>query len=124
MRYTKRTLAWGSGLILLLLAATTAWGYPVEFTDDQGQSVTIKQSPRRVVSLVPSLTEILFRIGAGDRVAGVTYHSTYPPEAATREVVGGFFNPDSQRVRSLEPDVIFYSKFQKDIAEKLGEGSW
>jgi ABC-type Fe3+-hydroxamate transport system substrate-binding protein/adenosylcobinamide amidohydrolase len=124
MHYGRSASGWAIGIILLLSTVSTAWSYPFQFTDDRGQSITIKQSPRRVVSLVPSLTEILFRIGAGDRVVGVTYHSTYPSEAATRPVIGGFFNPDSQRVRSLEPDVIFYSKFQKDIAEKLGEGSW
>ena len=124
MRYVLKRFTWGAGLIVLLMTVSAAWGYPVQFTDDNGRSITIEQSPRRVVSLVPSVTEILFRIGAGDRVVGVTYHSTYPSEAATRPIIGGFFYPDPKRVRELKPDVIFYSKFQKEIPSKLGRGPW
>jgi ABC-type Fe3+-hydroxamate transport system substrate-binding protein/adenosylcobinamide amidohydrolase len=124
MRYVQKRFAWGAGLIVLLMTASAAWGYSAQFTDDNGRSITIEQSPKRVVSLVPSVTEILFRIGAGDRVVGVTYHSTYPSEAATRPIIGGFFYPDPKRVRELKPDVIFYSKLQKEIPSELGQGPW
>ena len=122
MRYVKKRFTWGAGIIVLLLTVSVAWSNPVQFTDDDGRSITMQQSPQRVVSLVPSVTEILFRIGAGDRVVGVTYHSTFPPEAATRPIIGGFFNPDLQRVRALKPDVIFYAKRQKEIQAQLARG--
>jgi ABC-type Fe3+-hydroxamate transport system substrate-binding protein/adenosylcobinamide amidohydrolase len=124
MRKVQKWFARGAGAAVLLLAVSAAWGSAVQFTDDSGRAITIAQSPRRVVSMVPSITEMLFRIGAGDRVKGVTYHSTYPPEAATRPIIGGFFNPDPQRVRALKPDVIFYAKLQKEIPAQLGQGPW
>jgi ABC-type Fe3+-hydroxamate transport system substrate-binding protein/adenosylcobinamide amidohydrolase len=124
MRYVQKKVIWGAGVIILLLVVSKAWSYPVQFTDDSGHSIAIEQSPQRVVCLVPSITEMLFRIGAGDRVKGVTYHSSYPPEAATRPIIGGFFNPDPQRVRALKPDLILYAKLQKEIQAQLGQGPW
>ncbi len=75
-----------------------------------------------VVSLVPTITEIVFRIGAGDAVKAVTYHDTYPPEAATKEIVGGFFSPSLRAIEKIEPDVIFVSRLHKRIREKFGHG--
>jgi ABC-type Fe3+-hydroxamate transport system substrate-binding protein/adenosylcobinamide amidohydrolase len=106
------------------MTVPAARSHALQFTDDNGRPITIEQSPKRVVSLVPSVTEILFRIGAGDRVVGVTYHSTYPSETAMRPIIGGFFNPDPQRVRALKPDVIFYAKSQSGILSTLARGPW
>jgi ABC-type Fe3+-hydroxamate transport system substrate-binding protein/adenosylcobinamide amidohydrolase len=75
-----------------------------------------------VVSLVPSVTEVLFRIGAGDTVTGVTYHSTYPPETVKKEIVGGFFSPSLDRIEAMNPDVIFISGLHKKVIARFGNG--
>ena len=100
----------------LLLPLTASAGLPVEFQDAAGRTVTVDQQPQKVVSIVPSITEILFRIGAGDAVGGVTYHDTYPPDAAVKPVVGGFFAPSLDRIDALEPDVIFLDGLHRSVA--------
>ncbi|HET7452120.1 MAG TPA: helical backbone metal receptor [Thermoanaerobaculia bacterium] len=65
----------------------------------------VAPSPRRVVALAPNLTEIVFALGAGDRLVGVSEHSDYPPAAAAIPVVGGL-TPDLERIVSLRPDLV------------------
>ena len=98
-----------------LLPATAVGQYPVAFIDATGLAQNIDQPPQRAISLVPSITEILFRIGAGDAVCGVTYHDVYPPEAATKTVVGGFFTPSLKHIIALKPDVIFLDDLHRSI---------
>ena len=97
--------------------ATVLANFPFEFRDAAGRARVIDLPPQRVVSLVPSVTEILFRIGAGDAVCGVTYHDTYPPEAATKPVVGGFFNPSIERIHALDPDFIFLGDLHHSVVD-------
>ena len=73
--------------------------------------------PHRVVCLVPAVTEIIFAIGAGDGLAGVTYHSTYPAEVADKTVVGGFFAPSIERIDALDSDLIIAADLQKKVRE-------
>ena len=54
--------------------------------------------PQRIISLVPSTTEMLFAVGAGPRVIGVSNYDRYPPEALTRTKVGGLIDPDIERI--------------------------
>lgn len=61
---------------------------------------------QRVVSMSPSVTEILFSLGLGDRVVGVTEFCDYPPEAASRPRIGGYFNPNYEAIVALEPDLV------------------
>lgn len=61
---------------------------------------------RRIVSLSPSVTEILFSLGAGDRIAGVTRYCLYPPEANDKPKVGGFLDPNFEAIVALEPDLV------------------
>ena len=65
--------------------------------------------PARIVSLTPALTEILFAVGAGDRVVGVTEFCDYPPEAKTRTKVGGYVNPSIEAVVALKPELVVVS---------------
>ena len=116
----------GFWIMLFLLSVCPVWAVadPVAFTDDQGRSVVVRKVPERVVSLVPSITEILFAIGAGDAVAAVTHHSTRPSEVYRKTVVGGFFSPSLRRIEAIKPDVIFYAALQKPVAEKLEASGW
>ncbi len=83
--------------------------WPVTFTDSAGERITLDTAPRRVVSLVPSITEIVLGLGAADAVVGITHHSLLGPETAGKEIIGGFFRPDLDRVAGLQPEVIFYA---------------
>jgi len=62
--------------------------------------------PRRMVSLAPSVTEILFALGAGDRLVGVTRFCDYPPQAKTKTKIGGFLDPSLEAIAALKPDLI------------------
>jgi len=66
-------------------------------------------APQRIVSLTPALTEILFALGAGDRVVGVTQYCNYPPAARTKPKVGGYVNPSVESVLALRPDLVVVS---------------
>jgi iron complex transport system substrate-binding protein len=61
--------------------------------------------PRRIVALAPNLTEIVFALGAGNRLVGVSEHSDFPPAAASISVVGGL-TPDLEKIVSLRPDLV------------------
>ena len=91
--YTKKLRFLFFVPFIILFNTSPAFSYPVEFIDSQGNKITINDRPSQVVSLVPSITEIIFKIGAGDAVKAITYHDTYPYEAATKEIIGGFFSP-------------------------------
>ena len=80
--------------------------FPMTVVDDEGTSVEIAARPERVVSLTPGTTEILFAIGAGDRVVGTTDADDYPPEAVPLPDVASFGSVDLERLVELEPDVV------------------
>ena len=74
---------------------------------------------RRIVSLIPSITEILFAIGAGDRVVGCTIYCTEPPEGvATKTRVGGEKNPRLDVIRALAPDLVI-ANVEENVREHV-----
>ena len=62
--------------------------------------------PKRIISLAPSTTEILFALGLGDRIVGVTTFCDYPEEAKAKPKIGGMSNPSLEAVVSLKPDIV------------------
>lgn len=84
-----------------------AAAFPLTLTDDEGTAVTIPAEPQRIVSLTPAATEILFRIGAGDRVvARVEDLADFPPEAHDLPVVATFQGVDSEKIVGLGADLV------------------
>ncbi len=77
------------------------------------------RTPDRIVSLVPTATEILFALGAGDSVRGLTYASANLPGAAGKQVVGGFFHPSLERIKALDPDVVFVAPIHDAVETAL-----
>ena len=75
--------------------------------------------PTRLISLVPAVTEILFALGAGDSVVGVSSFDRYPPEVAKRARVGALVDPDFERILSLKPDLVFVYGTQSDLIARL-----
>ena len=75
------------------------------FVDDAGRRVYLAKAPSRIISLAPSVTEMLFAIGAGAQVVGVTQFCDFPAEARQKAVVG-YANPNLESLVALEPDLI------------------
>ncbi|MEX1197738.1 MAG: cobalamin-binding protein [Pseudohongiellaceae bacterium] len=75
-------------------------------TDDREETVVLDAPAARIISLAPSMTELLFSLGAGERIVGVMAHSDYPPEAAEIPVVGQHNGLDLERILSLRPDLV------------------
>ena len=93
--------------------------YPLVFTDDLGRRVEVREAPARIVSIGPSNTEILFALGAGDRVVGVDSYSDYPPEAAGLPHVGSLLSPAYDAILALEPDVVLVATVPRDHIDRL-----
>ncbi len=75
-------------------------------TDDRGATVRLAAVPRRVVSLAPNLTEIVFLLGQERKLVGVTRYADYPPPAASLPRVGGIVDPDVERIVAAAPDLV------------------
>jgi ABC-type Fe3+-hydroxamate transport system substrate-binding protein len=99
---------------------------PLEVVDDAGRRLRLAAPARRIVSLVPSLTEILFAVGAGEAVAGVTRYCTEPPAGvAALPKVGGTKTPDLRAIRALAPDLVLMNAEEnrrEDFETLAGEG--
>ena len=80
--------------------------FPLELKDDRGVTVRLAAPPRRVVSLAPSLTEIVFLIGRGRSLVGVTRYCNVPSEASGLPKIGGVSDPDVERIVALSPDLV------------------
>lgn len=78
-------------------------------TDDSGRRVVLPQRVDRVISLAPNLTEIVFAVGAGNRLVGDTTFCDYPPEAKSIEKVGDTLRPSLERIIALHPQVVLIS---------------
>ena len=80
-----------------------------EITDDAGRRVSIPAKVDRVVSLAPNLTEIVFAVGAGNRLVGRTSYCDYPAEAKGVAEVGDTLHPSLERIIALKPQVVLVS---------------
>ena len=83
-------------------------------------ALTAQAQPARIVSLIPAVTEMLFAIGAGDRVVGVSTFDTYPKEATARPRVGGLFDPNFEAILRLRPDLVIAYGSQDELIGRLG----
>jgi iron complex transport system substrate-binding protein len=84
----------------------------ITVVDDEGYTTNITSTPQRIISLAPSNTQILFAVGVGDKVVGVTDYDHYPYnftawiEAGNMTTIGGFSTPNKETIASLNPDLI------------------
>src|SRR5437667_4954962 len=76
-------------------------------------------APHRIVSVAPAITEILFALGAGDQIVGVTTYCNYPEAAKAKPKIGGFTTPNLEAILALRPDQVFMMKNRPDVAQKL-----
>jgi iron complex transport system substrate-binding protein len=106
-------------VMLLSIAFVLTACIPTEQTptqyvvDDLGRLIAINGTPERIISLAPSNTEILFALGLGNRVVGVTMYCDYPPEAQDKEKVGDYYGPDIEKIIALQPDLVLATDFHR-----------
>lgn len=90
----------------LVQAWLTTAAAQIEAKDDVGQAILLKKVPQRLVSLAPSNTEILFALGVGDRLVGVSEFCDYPPEAAKLPQVAGFNTVNLEAIAAAQPELV------------------
>ena len=95
---------------------------PMAVTDDLGREVGIDRTPASVVSLAPSVTEMLFALDLGDSIVGVTEACDYPEAAKEKPKVGGYFCASLELIVDKDPDIVFSDGHDPvgDEVEKLG----
>lgn len=122
MRWTR----WKLVGVLVLLVVGLVWpslaDYPVKVTDDRGKEITIAKRPERiVVAGTPLYTEILIDLGALSRIVGVSESADNPKEVVNVPRVGPVFNPNTEIIIALKPDVVFGAMGAvRDTLERAG----
>ncbi|HYN07772.1 MAG TPA: helical backbone metal receptor [Vicinamibacterales bacterium] len=78
-----------------------------------------RSSPRRIISIIPAVTEMLFAMGAGEQVVGVSSYDRYPAAVASRERVGALLDPNVERIFALKPDLVVVYGTQQELIARL-----
>ena len=99
----------------LVTAAILAHPEPLRGREQAGA-----KPPARIISLVPAATEMLFAVGAGPRVVGVSSFDHFPPEVERIERVGALLDPNVERILALRPDLVVVYRSQTDLIAQLG----
>ncbi|HEY5998993.1 MAG TPA: helical backbone metal receptor [bacterium] len=112
----------GLAAALALLAAGCAGAGP--WRDGMGRAVPLPLPARTVASLAPNVTEILYAIGAEDRLVGVSAQCDYPLAAKLKPKIGNFNRPDLAQARALHPDIVLFAEYARaeDLAALEKEG--
>jgi iron complex transport system substrate-binding protein len=111
-------------LILLIVVLTSvSYSAPTTVKDEVGRNVTFPFPPKRIVSLAPNITEILFSLGLDEEIVGVSIHCNFPEKAKSKTQVGSYISIDFERIVSLKPDLIIATAVgnTRDMVERLGE---
>ena len=95
-----------TALRILLLLVVVAPAYALQVTDDRGVTVTFAQTPQRIVSMLPSLTESVCAMEQCARLVGVDRYSNYPASVKALPVLGGGLDPNIEGIVALKPDVV------------------
>lgn len=105
---------------LLAPSCSSADDFPRSLVDDEGSWVYLERRPERIVSLAPANTEMLFALGAGSRLVGVTTYCDYPLQATYITKVGDYTSPSNELIVSLCPDLVLAAYGNdKDSLERL-----
>lgn len=95
--------------------------YPLKIIDDSQTTVTIPSKPQRIISFLPSTTEILFALEQGDRVIAVTQWDNYPPDIKSKVeyIFSDALNPNLEQIINLKPDLIFLGPVSENIIANI-----
>jgi iron complex transport system substrate-binding protein len=118
-----QTLLWLS--LIIFLGTSISYSTTQKFKDEVGREVTFPFPPKRIVSLAPNITEILFSLGLDEEIVGVSIHCNFPEKAKTKVRVGSYISLDFEKITSLKPDLIIATgagntREMVDRLEKLG----
>ncbi|OGP88182.1 MAG: hypothetical protein A2156_03745 [Deltaproteobacteria bacterium RBG_16_48_10] len=93
------------------------------FRDEVHRKVSIPFPPKRILSLAPNITEILFNLGLEDEIVGVSIHCNFPEKAKTKPPVGSYIRLDYERIISLRPDLVIATGAgnTREMVERLGK---
>ena len=103
-------------VLILVVCGANASGSPAQ---SRGPERSAPQVARRIVSLVPSVTEMLFAVGAGPQVVGVSTYDDFPPETKALPRVGALLDPDTERIFSLRPDLVIIYGSQSELESQF-----
>lgn len=108
-------------IFLVLLFYSCLPIFALTFTDEMGRSISVDSPPQRIISLAPHITEILFDLGLGDRLVGVTQYSDYPEAAMKIERVGSYVRLNIEKIVSLDPDLVISTAGgnPREVVERL-----
>jgi len=112
-------MRWVRGLVGLAAIGATTSGLGVLAAAPAARPLQLQPPVRRIVSLVPAVTEMLFAMDAGNEVVGVSSFDHYPPAVETRARVGALVDPDFERIISLRPDLVIVYATQGDLIARL-----
>lgn len=115
----KTSIVWIGLSCLLLFLKDYSLASTMRVADDAGNEVILHESPQKVVSLIPSITEIIFALGAGESLQGITLHSHFSVDVHDKEIVGSFLAPCLEKIELLQPEIIFVSTLHNQICEDL-----
>jgi len=93
-------------LFLLISTAKNSKAQMIKVVDDWGHQLELSHCPKRIISLAPNITEILFALGLNQQIVGVTKFCDYPAEAQTKEIIGGLIDPNLEKIKFLQPDLV------------------
>ncbi|WP_066270154.1 ABC transporter substrate-binding protein [Hydrogenophaga palleronii] len=113
---------WVIAFALLAPSAGVLHAAGIQITDDRGVSVTLAQSPQRIVSVLPSLTETVCELGQCHRLVGVDRYSNFPASVRALPQVGGGIDPNIEAIVALKPDVVLMATSSRGVQrlESLG----
>lgn len=105
--------------LVVIAACSASFSFPVKVVDESGSRFTAISAPRRIISTMPSNTEILFELGLGDRIVGVTSRCDFPKAAAKKKKIGDI-SLNLEEIISLNPDLmVMLGSAQKYQIEKM-----
>jgi iron complex transport system substrate-binding protein len=117
----------GAGMTLLLLSTLlwTSVSFPATmmFKDEAGREVSFPFPPKRIVSLAPNITEILYSLGLDEEIVGVSNHCNFPEKAKRKVRVGSYIRLDFEKITSLNPDLIIATGAgnTREMVDRLGK---
>ncbi len=102
----KRLVLFSIILLTTLSYISVSYSASKKFRDEVGREVTFPFPPKRLVSLAPNITEILFSLDLDEEIVGVSLHCNYPEKVKDRVRVGSYVSLDYERIVSLSPDLV------------------
>ena len=110
-------------LLFLVLSFSISYSAKRTFKDEVGREVAFPFPPKKIVSLAPNITEILFSLGLDEEIVGVSIHCNFPEKTKTKVRVGSYIRVDFEKIISLNPDLIIATGAgnTRDMVDRLGQ---